>query len=235
MPQVGALSQTRFCLLFHDIFVHQLHCDVEAASRIGEIQVDVTFSLQRMIYLDKRLLPRKRKESYPRSIFARGQDFQHRFTDTYDDHRYACRLNQCLLELRNWIYDQARRCEEEYRKIGGRDGIVDDATYEDYEITMDISGVLGENHPEYDDNDDNIVVYYTEPVYKKNQYIFGRSRNPLHDKWIRFSGLASIDLMTPCGLLCTLWDALSGDWLKILSIGGFWCNVNIIQRRIVRF
>ena len=246
VDHIEALKDTRVCFLFHDIFDHQLHMDIEAVCRIGEIQTDVVFTRQRMLYLDKTQLPRKRKSSYSRSVFDRTPirySSYRRQQLTAREERYARLLNQYLLEAQIWINDQIRRAEEEYRMVGGLSGPIDDTTYEDYEMRVDICPTLGENHPEYDDEDDNILVKYYEPVHKRSQHVFGRARSQFYDPYLdhnilerqRDGWFEGINNLRACRLFHCLWDELGRDWLKMLSIGQIWIDVFIVHRRIVHF
>ena len=163
---------------------------------------------------------------------------------TKEEVRYAHFLNQKMNEASLWIDEQARRSGKEYKEIGGLDRhITENNAYEDYEMMMYVTGYVGENHPEYVENDDNIIIICKEQIYKENQRIYGRSRNPFHhDRYgTYFSHGESFRWgyelgIQPCGLFWNIFREidLCGDWLKMLSIGGLWLDVNFMQRRIVQ-
>jgi hypothetical protein len=148
-------------------------------------------------------------------------------------------------EGRAWIEEQVRRSEKEYEDIGGLDGrITENGAYEDYELMLRVVGFLGENHPEYDENEDGIVVTHSEPISKKSQYIFGRSRTPsvlfyserygwLFSK-VRCPWNDDLCKVRPCGLFLDVFREVGHDWLKMLSIGHIWFDVSIVQRRIIQ-
>ncbi len=108
-------------------------------------------------------------------------------------------------------------------------------------MMMEATACLGENHPEYDEDDDNIVASYSEPISKTNQRVFGRARNAFprnlygrcfpHRKSRRGEVL---DKIAPCGLFWNIYDGLGRDWLKMLSIGQVWLDVFLTQRRVTR-
>jgi hypothetical protein len=238
-----AWPQTPFSYLFHEIYDHTLRCDLAALLRIGEIEINLVLIRQRGTNLDPALWPGKRKSSYARSVFARTPLRQKYEPLTARELRYARLLNKKMAEARQWIEEQARRSEKEYAAIGGLDGcFMGNESYEDCEMIMDFSGVLGESHPEFNEDDDNIIVNYKEPLYKNNQHVFGRARNPFlsfqygiyfskrSDGWNHRSDISRIQ---PCGLFWNIFRKMDYDWLKMLSIGGLWLDLFLIQRRIV--
>jgi len=237
-----ALKKTQLCYLFHEIWEHILHYDLESILKIGEVEINLVLWRQRGIYLDTALLPRKRKNSYPRSIFSRTPDSLKHSPLTHQELRYAHLLNQKMSETRLWIDEQSCRCEKEYADIVELDAhITEDDTYEDYEIMMRVVGCLGENHPEYKEDDDNVVATVEEQIYKESQRICGRARNPFHhsrygayfaQRWL-LTG-AEIYNFYPCGLFFDIFKKVDRDWLKMLSIGRLWLDVYFVQRRIVR-
>ena len=242
--RLDVFRQTRFCYLFHDIYDHTLHNDLDALLRIGEIEIDLVLLRQRGTELDKAFLPRKRKRSYSRSVFSQTPCASRRNPLTYRELRYARLLNKKLHEGHAWLLEQAYRNEREYGEIGGLDRhLTEDNAYEDYEMMMRVDGFLGENHPEYDENENNLVVTHNEPVYKKSQYIFGRSRNPFHHN--RYGSYFTknnkprswgdnLNRISPCGLFWDIFEKADRDWLKMLSIGALWFEVCSVQRRIVQ-
>ena len=243
LPDIDVFRQTQFCWLFHDIFVHTLHRDFDALMRIGELEINLVLTRQRGVSLATMLLPKKRKSSYPRSVFSQTPCSKGKYNPlTYRELRYARLLNQKMSEARAWIEEQARRSEKEYADIGGRDCCLTEGNaYEDYELLMEVCGCLGENHPEYDENEDGIVVRYSEPIYKENQRIFGRSRNPFHHNRYHYAFRPAhhyrwgdeFNKIQPCGLFWDIFEKVDRDWLKMLSIGQLWLDVFFVQRRIV--
>ena len=238
----GAFSQTRFCYLFHDIYEHTLGCNLDALLRMGEIEINLVLLRQRGISLDTTLLPKKRQSSYPRSVFSQTPCGGKRIPFTYRELRYARLLNQKMDEGRAWIKEQVRRSEQEYKDMGGLDcRFTEDGAYEDHELMLHVEGYLGENHPEYDEDENNLVVTHSEAIRNKNQYIFGRSRNPFHYNrygWgfskDRCSWREDLCKVSPCGLFWDIFRKADDDWLKILSIGHLWFDVASVQRRIVQ-
>ena len=241
LPDKEAFRQTRFCYLFHDIYAHALHLDIDSLLRIGELEINLALCRQRGITLDARLLPGKRLASYPRSVFSRTPQPMKRVPLSRRELRYAVLLNQEMGKAGAWIHDQARRSEKEYADMGGIDRrLTEDNAYEDYEIMLNVCGCLGENHPEHDEDDDNIIVSYDAPLYKKDQYVFGRARNPFRrygayftprDHWALRCERGKIQ---PCWLFWDIFTKLDYDWLKMLSIGKLWLDVYFMQRRIIQ-
>jgi hypothetical protein len=239
VPQVGALRRTRFGLLFHEIFNHQLHCDAVAAARIGEIQVDLIFTCQGQVDLDPEQLPGEKKDSYPYSVFSRLISQKPRPL-TACEQCYARRLDQAMRDAGAWLDEQAQQSEEDYRARGS-DGRVGDGGYEECVLRRRVDCVPGENHPEYMAEDDNILVTLSESLPGKNQRICDRFRHPFPDRF----GLIGRDgddflwrygvEILPCRLFCAVFDKLRRDWLKMLSIGGLWLEMDMNQRRIVQY
>jgi len=89
LRRCDAFGQTRFCYLFHDIYEHTLRYDLDALLRIGEIEINLVLLRQRGISLDAALLPRKRKKSYPRSVFSQTPCGTRRDPLTCRELRYA--------------------------------------------------------------------------------------------------------------------------------------------------
>ena len=243
LDRFGDFRQTRFCYLFHDLYEHTLWYDLDALLRIGEIEINLVLLRQRCVSLDPALLPRKRKKSYPRSVFSQSPCGTRRDPLTDRGLRYARLLNQKMDEGCAWIDEQIRRSENEYKDIGGPDRrIAEDGAYEDHELMLRVDGFLGEKHPEYDESENNLIVTHSEAVCKKNQYIFGRSRNPLHyDRYGPYFSKGGplwrqrhpyIGRMRPCGLFWDIFKQADDDWLKMLSIGVLWFEVVCVQRRI---
>ena len=242
LPRIEAFRQTRFCYLFHELYEHTLQYDLDTLLRIGEIEINLVLQRQRGIQLDRALLPRKGKKSYPRSIFSRFTYPSRRAPLMPKELRYARLLNQSMGAARAWIEEQARRSEKEYADIGGQEACpAEGTTYEDYAMMMEVCGCLGENHPEYEEDDDNIVVRYGEPIDNKNRRIFGRCRNPFyHNRYGSYFAPHTqrllqddLDKIRPCGLFWDIFRATDRDWLKMLSIAKLWLDVNFVQRRIV--
>jgi len=244
LPRIEAFRQTRFCYLFHELYEHTLQYDLDTLLRIGEIEINLVLQRQRGIQLDRALLPRKGKKSYPRSIFSRFTYPSRRAPLMPKELRYARLLNQSLGEARAWIMEQARRSEKEYADIGGLEAcLAEDNAYEDYAMMMEVCGCLGENHPEYMKDDDNYVVRYSEPIDNKSRRIFGRCRDPFpHNRYHAYFAPHSsqplhrrddtFDKIRPCGLFWNIFEEIDRDWLKMLSIGELWLNVDFVQRRI---
>jgi len=237
LPHINAFRQIPFCFLFHEVYGHALESTLDSLIKISEIEINLVLIRKRGVELDQALLPRKRKSSYPRSVRCRHTG--NGDLVSYRDLRYARLLNQKLREAETWIKAQARYTEKKYLDdIEGLDRqFTEDNAYEDYKMRMTVCGVLGENHPEYDKDDDNIIVEYREPIYKNNQRIFGQPRNNFtfshyivyfsyfHKYWQR--------KINPCGLFWNIFKETSHDWLKMLSIGQFWLDVFFVQSRII--
>jgi hypothetical protein len=159
-------------------------------------------------------------------------------------------LNQKLETAGAWLDGQLRKSEEEFWAMGGRDSFMEGRRYEDYHLATEVAGMLGDNHPHYDDEDEeNEIVRHYAPVAKQKQWIFGRCRPPdggAHDNWLS-TKLHIVDhadiicpnrrqaLLRPCRLFRDLWLNSGCDWLKMLSIQELWLEVIVIQRRIAQF
>jgi hypothetical protein len=240
LPHIKAFRKTPFCFLFHEIFAHALHHDLDALLKIGEIEINLVLTRQRGVAVEAEPLAGKWRRSSPRSVFSRTPCFPADMPLTRRDVRYARLLNQKMREAQVWIEEQARRGEKEYLESGGRDRrLTADNAYEDYEMMMEVCGCLGERHPEYDEDNDNIVVKYSAPIPKENQRVFGRARNVVRYSRYRHGfppgawGDAYATIQ-PCGLFWDIFDRLDHDWLKMLGIGQLWLDVSLVQRRITQ-
>jgi hypothetical protein len=150
--------------------------------------------------------------------------------------------------------EQVRKSEEEFLARGGRDAFMEGRRYENYHLAIDVTGLLGKNHPQYDENEDNDIVCHFAPVIRQKQWVFGRSR-PFDDKnlWIWLAAKRHLfdqadirmrhiicpnrrqALLRPCRLFRDLWRNSGCDCLKMLSIQELWLEVIVIQRRIAQF
>ncbi|MDR0466292.1 MAG: hypothetical protein LBH94_02915 [Deltaproteobacteria bacterium] len=245
LSHAEALRREPFCLLFHALCIDELHYDFEAMRSIGEIETSLILRRQRGLDLDSALLPRKRKNSYPHGVFEQ-KHFSRKFKPlTWRELRYARLLNQKMEGAGRWFAEQARRSESEYAGFAGLDAcITEDHAYEYCEMSLELVGALGESHPEFDEDDDNIVVRYEEPICIMDRHIFGRAGTPFHNKrfWARpLSSKRSylrgpyeqLGRARPCGLFRKVFQKLDHDWLKLLSIGKLWLDVFFVQHRII--
>lgn len=242
LPRIEEFQQVPFCFLFHEVFEHTLGCDLDSMLKIGEIEINLTLVRQRGLTLEGAPLPGKREDSHPRSAFSRALCSREEWRLNDRQQRYARLLNKKIAAAQAWIEEQARLGEEEYLESGEQHlGLTDSQTYEDYQMMMEVGGCLAETHPDYNEDDDNIVVQYSEPIYTEKQRIFGRGRYIFHPSRYgchfvpgkKVRGMP-FDKITACGLFWGLYNALGRDWLKMFSIGQLWLDVALTQRRIIR-
>ena len=142
-------------------------------------------------------------------------------------------LNRKLAEAEAWIRQRRDQCLSDYFRTGGiKDRDYVDGLWEDVEVEIKVACVLREDHPDFDEDDDNIVAelrwtsfvgIVDDPVnYNWNEFQFA----PEH----RLSGDHHCYLFRDlCG------HVLRCDWDKILSIGGIWIDVHLIQQRGTRW
>lgn len=179
-------EKANICRLFHKVYGHELNYDLDALTSIGEVEVNLVAELSLSLYLQPELEPRKL--TFPHSVFCRRKWNDHNAFEhlTPKERDYARLLNEKLQTASAWIEEQARRCEEEYRAMGGVDGqtVQDSAydnAYENYELFVTVSGSVGEEHPEYDEGFNDWIVSYNSSIAKESQRICGRARNLFYD------------------------------------------------------
>lgn len=242
LPFVEAFRQTPFCYLFHEIYSHVLNSDLDALLRIGEIEINLILTRQRGLHFKTEMMPIKSKDAYLGSVFDRRFHQRHSGSFTRDELRYVSLLNQKMSEAQVWINEQARLAEREYLDIRAADKCPSAPNVcEGYEMMMEICGCLGENHPEYDEDDDNIVVSYRELINQNNPCAFRPGGGILHhdryscclspNKFLRERLLGKIE---PCSLFGDIFMETDREWFKMLSIGQLWLDVFILQRRVIQ-
>jgi hypothetical protein len=138
-------------------------------------------------------------------------------------------LNQKLAEAEQWIRQRRDRCLRDYFKAGGvKQHDYSDELREDVEIEVEVDCVLHEDHPDFDEHDDNIVASLRWFSHD------GIVDDPITHNWNEFSLWEGHRLQADrhCWLFHDLYDhVLRHDWEKILSVGGVWIDVKLVQQR----
>jgi hypothetical protein len=138
-------------------------------------------------------------------------------------------INAKLVEAEIFIRQRTQRALDDYFKAGGLRGRWhDEAVREDVEIEVKVDCVLHRDHPDFDEEDDNIVAsldwmdgfFYDRPDVIKNWNVFG------------FCEGHRLQRDSHCWLFHDLYDhRLVHDWDRILSIGDIWVDVSLIAQR----
>lgn len=151
---------------------------------------------------------------------------------TFEERESLRLLNKKLWATEEWIrYRHARSLECYYGAGGLRRHRHSDALLEDVETEVVVQCVLREDHPDWKEDDDNAVATLLMP------YGCLREHNPRLN-WNEFRNWDAHPLQDEyhCFLFHDLCDhVLEYDWEKLLSIGGIWTDVILIQQRAERW
>jgi len=137
-------------------------------------------------------------------------------------------LNQKLVEAEQWILLRRDQCLSDYFKAGGlRDHRYSDGLWEDVETEVVVRCILREDHPDFDEDDDNFVaeLHWLDGIYDPSTEI---------TNWNKFQFVEGHRLQRDhhCYLFHDLTDHVLGNhWDRILDIGGIWVDVHLIQQR----
>lgn len=137
-------------------------------------------------------------------------------------------LNQKLVEVEQWILQRRDQCLSDYYRAGGvRNRHYSPELWEDVETDITITCVLRKDHPDFEEDDDNIVagLHWLDGIYDGcaeitnwNEFQFVDGHRLQHDPH--------------CYLFHDLtYHVLCNDWDRILDIGGIWIDVHLIQQR----
>lgn len=141
--------------------------------------------------------------------------------------------NRKLAEAEAWIRQRRDRCLADYYRAGGVGGCgrkhcYSDELWEGVEIEVEVARVLREDHPDFDEDDENIVA-------ELNWMPFARTvDNPENRNWNAFQFHPGHRLAGDhhCRLFQDLYDhRLHCDWDRVLGIGTVWIDVHLIQQR----
>jgi hypothetical protein len=138
-------------------------------------------------------------------------------------------LNDKLVQVEHWIHRRAARCLFDYHKAGGLKGTkLDPHVTEDVDVDASVWCVLGETHPNYKSDSDNLVATLNAGLLLNTEDVLGQwnwnevwehEPHPLSD-------------MHFCWLFHDLFDhQLKGNWDRMLDIGGLWVEVTMTQQR----
>ncbi len=138
-------------------------------------------------------------------------------------------LNEKLWATEEWIRQRHARSLEWYYGAGGRRRHAHGNTLlEDLETELVVQCILREDHPDWRNDDDNIVATLLLPEACLKE------TNPRRN-WNEFRHWDDHPLREEyhCWLFHDLYDhVLRCDWQAILSIGGIWTDVVLIQQRV---
>lgn len=249
LDRITELAKTSFCYLFHELYDHQLNRVFGHLLRIGEIWVDLVCTRQRIVEWKRN--PETEAEpirTRTATIYSNEYFELSKHPLNLTERKYVDILNIKAINAEKWIMNQIRAIEDEYLTTRGvRHSLIDTNTYEDYVLSVDIDAMLGDWHPEYALEMDNIMCSFREPLCKHVEMVFGRDRNSWRDESFRFSverdiyGDIGAVLMPKApgkkrisNLFHVIHEQLGRDWSRTLHIGGLWLNIRFIQRRIIR-
>jgi len=137
-------------------------------------------------------------------------------------------LNQKLAEVEQWVLQRRDQCLSDYFKAGGvKDQRYGDELWEDVETEVKVTCILREDHPDFDEEDDNIVaqLHWLDGIYDDSTEITNWNE-------FRFRDEHRLQHEHHCYLFHDLSDhVLHNDWDRILDIGGIWVDVHLIQQR----
>jgi hypothetical protein len=134
------------------------------------------------------------------------------------------RLNQKLVETQDWIRQRAAQCLNDYFQAGGlKQHQHSEDLHEDVEVDAEIMCRLSQQHPDFDVDESNTVavLLWCEQLDDDDNWNEFRfvDQHPLSDEH-------------HCWLFHDLCDhVLKWDLEKILSIGGLWVDIKLIQQR----
>ncbi|PTB18254.1 hypothetical protein C9I57_24035 [Trinickia symbiotica] len=138
-------------------------------------------------------------------------------------------LNRKLEEAQQWICQRAQRCLDDYFRAGGVEPHrYNDERAEGVEVEIEVTCVLRDSHPDYAENEDNVVATLSDTWCGKEPSLLLSDEN-----WNEFRHCEANRLKDDrhCWLFHELTDhALHRDWDKALSIGSFWIDVKLIQQ-----
>ncbi|PLZ00064.1 hypothetical protein CY652_23000 [Burkholderia sp. WAC0059] len=141
-------------------------------------------------------------------------------------------LNRKLAEAEAWIRQRRDRCLADYYRaggVGGRRGkhCFSDTLWEDVELEVDVTCVLRDDHPDFDEEDDNIVCELDWSSFD------GIVDDPVNHDWnvFQFEPGHPLGGERHCWLFHDLVEhVLRFDWDPMLGIGGIWLDVRLIQQ-----
>ena len=137
------------------------------------------------------------------------------------------RLNKKLVEVEKNIKHRVKNL------IKTGDAKVSDPNdwIEDYEIDCYITFILREDDPDYDDDDDNVLIEIQEcSKHKDWEYGIGDNRN-YND--FRNAKLHPMNKEHHCWLYWSLYDCTYFGWDNILRIGSIWVDINIVYQKVI--
>jgi hypothetical protein len=142
-------------------------------------------------------------------------------------------LNRQLTEAGHWMRQRAQQCLGDYYAAGGvKRHRFDSHLTEDVEIEAKVACVLRADHPDFKDDDDNIVAELDASVL-----ILEECAEDLRlTNWNELNAGDDHPLTDVhfCYLFHDLFDhTFRKDWDKTLAVGRLWIDVVLIQQRMV--
>jgi hypothetical protein len=141
-------------------------------------------------------------------------------------------INQKLAAAEQWILLRQAQALSDYFKAGGvQYHTYSDELREDLETEVEICCVLREDHPGFDEDDDNIVakLIWLDGIYSDDIGITDWNQCQLSDGH-------RLQHEPHCYLFHYLTEHVLGyDWDRVLSIGAIYIDVGLIQQREMYF
>lgn len=142
-------------------------------------------------------------------------------------------LNRQLTEAEHWIRQRAQQCLSDYYAAGGvRHDSFDSQLAEDVEIEAKVACILRADHPDFEDDDDNVVAELDASVLLLEEC----AEDFRMTNWNELNAGDDHPLTDVhfCYLFHDLFDhAFQKDWDKTLAVGGLWIDVMLIQQRML--
>lgn len=165
-----------------------------------------------------------REERWPRERAGRSED---NLSETELERLRL--LNRKLAEAEAWIRERVDQCQRDYYRAGGvKQHRYSDEHYEDVEIEVKVTCTLRHDHPDFKEDGENIVARLNWMGFE------GIVQDPPRHNWNAFQFHPEHRLCKEhhCWLMHDLYDhQLRCDWDAVLSIGGIWIDVQLIQQR----
>lgn len=140
-------------------------------------------------------------------------------------------LNAQLADAERWVLKRSEQALQAYYLAGGvKNHQFDERLTEDVEVEAKVVCVLRADHPDSSEDDDNIVATLDATILT----FVDESEGPFSDTF--GTCRAAVELVReiqPCWLFHDLVShVLDHDWDSVLSIGGLWIDVSLIQQQM---
>lgn len=104
---------------------------------------------------------------------------------------------------------------------------------EDYEIECFIYFILREDDPDYDEDDDNVLIQFLE-CSKHGHWDWGIGDGNNHNEF-QYAKRHPMNKEYHCWLYHSLYDHTDLGWVNILRIGSIWVVISIDYQKIIEF